>query len=143
MHAGYNVQVIVSKGLILTYLITQSRNDVADFIPTLNRYYQFYKCYPKRLAADSGYGSEENYDYLKANQIENYVKYFSWQGNVSGQNPSQYIINDDDTITCLNKKIGYELILENRHPKKANARFYKIEGCDVRIVISNITAKDI
>lgn len=129
MHAGYNVQVIVSKGLILTYLITQSRNDVADFIPTLNRYYQFYKCYPKRLAADSGYGSEENYDYLKANQIENYVKYFSWQGNVSGQNPSQYIINDDDTITCLNKKIGYELILENRHPKKANARFYKIEGC--------------
>ncbi len=30
---------------------------------------------PKRASADAGYGSEENYDYLEAEGIENYVKY--------------------------------------------------------------------
>ncbi|MEZ4921336.1 MAG: transposase [Saprospiraceae bacterium] len=30
---------------------------------------------PKRISADAGYGSEENYDYLQAQGLENYVKY--------------------------------------------------------------------
>lgn len=39
-------------------------------------------------------------------------------------------LNDDDTITCLNGQTGYEIKLENRHPTKAEAVFYKIEGCN-------------
>ena len=31
--------------------------------------------YPERLIADAGYGSEENYDYLKKRNITAYVKY--------------------------------------------------------------------
>jgi len=35
MHAGYNVQLIVSRGIILTYYVGQERNDFYEFIPTI------------------------------------------------------------------------------------------------------------
>lgn len=132
MHAAYNTQISVVDGLITAYLITQSRNDLKDFIPILTRHYSFYKCHPMRLCADSGYGSLENYIYLKENNIKNFVKYYTWQGNVSGKNPSQYYINDDETITCLNGVIGYKINKSevNHHSRKASSTFYKIEGCN-------------
>lgn len=58
------------------------------------------------------------------------MKYYNWEGNVSGKNPSQYQINDDNTITCLNGKIGTVITDINRHPKKANAVFYRITECN-------------
>lgn len=84
--------------------------------------------YPKRIFADSGYGSLENYNYLNEHEIENYVKYYSFQGNVSGRNPDPYYLQDDDTIICLNGQIGYEIEIENRHHKIADGTFYKVEG---------------
>lgn len=128
MHAGYNVQIMVSKGIILSYLTTQSRNDLKDFIPLLDKNYKNYGFYPKNIAADSGYGSLENYEYLKNHDIGNYVKYFSWEGNVSGRNPTIYKLNDE-TITCLNSKVGYKIEIQNRHARKPNTYFYKVVGC--------------
>ena len=129
MHAAYNTQISVSNGLVTAYLITQSRADLKDFVPLLDVHYSFYNEYPKRLGADSGYGSLENYKYLDEHKIKNFVKYFTWEGNVSGRNPSQYHLNDDETITCLNGNIGYKTDLSWHH-KKAGSTFYKIEGCN-------------
>ena len=129
MHAAYNTQISVSSGLVTAYLITQSRADLKDFVPLLDVHYSFYNEYPKRLGADSGYGSLENYKYLDEHKIKNFVKYFTWEGNVSGKNPSQYHLNDDETITCLNGNIGYKTDLSWHH-KKAGSTFYKIEGCN-------------
>ena len=70
-----------------------------------------------------------NYEYLNKNNIGNYVKHQSWEGNVSGSYPDCYRFNEDDTITCLNNKIGYPVTLENRHPKKAKAVFYRVDDC--------------
>lgn len=129
MHAAYNVQIMVSYGLISAYLATQSRSDINDFIPIIQRYYLFYGQYPKRLCADAGYGSLSNYTFLKTHHIENYVKYKTWEGNISGKSPSQYEINDDDSITCLNGIIGKKINIPHRHPKNEAATFYRIEGC--------------
>ena len=129
MHAGYNTQIGVINGLITAYLVTQSRTDINDFTPLLDIHYKFYGSYPKKLCADSGYGSLTNYKYLDKHKIDNFVKYFSWQGNVSGKNPSQYYLNDDETITCLNSNIGHKIQLSWHH-KKANSTFYKVEGCN-------------
>ena len=129
MHAGYNTQIGVINGLITAYLVTQSRTDINDFTPLLDIHYKFYDSYPKKLCADSGYGSLTNYKYLDKHKIENFVKYFSWQGNVSGKNPSQYHLNDDESITCLNGNVGYKIELSWHH-KKANSTFYKVEGCN-------------
>ncbi|MDO5331619.1 MAG: transposase [Bacillota bacterium] len=129
MHAAYNVQAIVSQGFVTAFYLSQSRNDITDLIPTLEQFYKFHGKYPLRLCADSGYGSLDNYSFLDKNGIENYVKHVSWQGNVSGKNPSQFHLNNDDTITCLNGNIGNVVAIPDRHPKKANSVFYKVVGC--------------
>ena len=129
MHAAYNTQIMVANGLVTAYLVTQSRADIKDFIPLLNVYYSFYGFYPKAICADSGYGSLENYSYLDTHNIKNFVKYVSWQGNVSGSNPSQYRLNDDETITCLNGNVGYK-DETNWHHRKADSIFYKVNGCN-------------
>lgn len=129
MHAAYNTQIMVANGLVTAYLVTQSRADIKDFIPLLNVYYSFYGFYPKAICADSGYGSLENYSYLDTHNIKNFVKYVSWQGNVSGSNPSQYRLNDDETITCLNGNVGYK-DETNWHHRKADSIFYKVTGCN-------------
>ena len=129
MHAEYNTQILVIKGLVFSYYVSQSRIDCNDFIPTLDTFYKLYGEYPKNVCADAGYGSIENYKYLNKNNIGNYVKYYSWEGNSSGTNPDCYKLNEDNSITCLNGLTGYECKIENRHPRKSSAIFYKIEGC--------------
>lgn len=129
LHAAYNVQALAIRGFIFAYYVSQSRTDYYDFIPVLNSFYSNYGCFPKRICADSGYGILLNYQFLKNNNIENFVKYQSWEGNITGRFPDSYKLNDDETITCLNGKIGREVLIENRHPKKANSVFFKVCGC--------------
>ena len=130
MRAAYNTQLLVSNGIICSYYVSQSRSDIDDFIPILKRFYEFYGYYPNRVCADAGYGSLENYRFLNDNNIENYVKYFTFEGNVSGRNPDQYYFNDNYTISCLNNLTGYKVNIPHRHPKKADAVFYRIDGCN-------------
>ena len=130
MHAAYNVQLSVSNGLIVTFYPSQSRLDMPDFIPTLEKQFKYYGEYPKNVCADAGYGSIDNYRFLNEHNIGNYVKHFSWEGEVHGNNPRQYTFNDNNTITCLNGITGYKLDKEPYHPKKKSAVFYKVEGCN-------------
>lgn len=130
MHAAYNTQIMVISGFVFSYYVSQSRADLHDFISVINKFYKFYGTYPKNICADSGYGSLENYRFLNEHKIGNYVKYQSWEGNVSGKNPDTYRLNDDlKTITCLNGNIGYIVNIDERHPKKSNSKFFQVEGC--------------
>ena len=129
-HAAYNTQIMVSKGLITCCLVSQRRDDLHLFIDTLKLHFSYYNKYPKNVCADAGYGNLENYKFMNDNNIGNYVKYFSFEGNVSGRYPSQYVLNDDLSITCLNGNIGFKTTEINRHPKNKNAVLYKIEGCN-------------
>ena len=63
-HAAYNLQIIVSKGIILSFYVSQERNDQYTLIPALDKFHELYGFYPKRLCADSGYGSLRNYQYV-------------------------------------------------------------------------------
>lgn len=130
MHAGYNVQLIVSRGIILTYYVGQERNDFYEFIPTIERFYINYGFYPKRICADAGYGSLLNYRYLKEHNIENFVKYSMWRNDVSGNKFDHYHFNNNHELICLNGKTARE---ENyyygRHPKAKNNKFYIIDNC--------------
>ncbi|MBR3250104.1 MAG: transposase [Erysipelotrichaceae bacterium] len=130
MHAAYNTQLLVSKGIICACHVSQSRNDGYDFIPVLKAFKDNFGHYPKRVCADAGYGYLENYRFLHRHNIENYVKHQSFQGNVSGRNPDRYFLNEDATITCLNGFIGSRIEMERRHPKKAGSIFYRIKGCN-------------
>lgn len=130
MHAAYNVQAMVIRGFVFSYHVSQSRADYNDFIPVLDKFHKLYDAFPKRVCADAGYGVLVNYRYLKEKGIENYVKYQSWEGNVTGRRPDCFHLSDDGTITCLNEQIGHEVKIDNRHPKKADAVFFRVEGCN-------------
>lgn len=129
MHAAYNAQISVCKGFVCSYHVSQNRNDIKEMIPTLDQFNRIYGKYPENVCADSGYGSLDNYIYLNSHSIGNYVKHQSWEGNVSGKNPSAYRLNEDNTITCLNGKTGVITEIPGRHPKNKGAVFYKITGC--------------
>ena len=129
MHAAYNIQLAVSKGIIKTVYVSQSRNDISDLIPTLDKYKNDYHVYPKIVCADSGYGSYENYKFITDNCIGNYIKHQSWEGNKSGKRPDRFTVNEDHTITCLNGHIGTIVELKNRHPRHAQSVFFLIKGC--------------
>ena len=84
IHAAYNVQALVIKGFVFLYHVSQARTDYSEFVPALENFYKNYGVFPKRVCADAGYGILRNYAYLKENGIENYVKYQSWEGNITG-----------------------------------------------------------
>jgi len=130
MHAAYNVQAVVSQGFVCAYYLSQSRNDIKDFIPGMEMYHKLNGCYPESVCADAGYGSLENYRFLKEHHIKNFVKYVSWEGNVSGRRPDSYKLNDDGSVTCLNGNKGHIVNLENRHPKREESLFYRVDGCN-------------
>ena len=129
MHAAYNTQILVIKGVVFMYYVSQSRADMGDFIPVIDRFRDSYGEYPRNICADAGYGSLENYRYLKEHGIGNYVKFQSWEGNLNGTRPDQYRYVGK-SIRCLNGNMGYPVQMEGRHPKKKNGVFYRVTGCN-------------
>ena len=129
MHAAYNVQFIVSKGFILGVYASQDRNDYITLIPCIELFKQFYGGYPINVCADSGYGSYSNYRYIESLGIRNYVKYPSWQQEMSGKMPRLFHIENDEVL-CLNDKVGKIVEIGKRHPKNPDAKFYRFTGCN-------------
>lgn len=129
MHAAYNVQALVVRGFVFAYYVSQSRADYADFIPVLDSFHENYGEYPEKVCADAGYGVISNYRYLREHGIGNYVKYQSWDGNVTGRNPDCYSLLDDGRLKCIGGRLGSETAIESRHPKTAGAVFFRIDGC--------------
>lgn len=72
---GYNVQISTFNQFITNYGIFWQPNDQGTLIPYLNSFVTRYGLQSKEVCADSGYGSEMNYEYLFANNITPYVKY--------------------------------------------------------------------
>ena len=128
-HAAYNVQALVSCGIITMYGVYQNRSDYYTFTPMLDSYNKYYKEYPKNICADSGYGIYINYKYIRQNKIGNYVKFQSWNGETSGKTP-QTFYTFDDGIMCLNTNIAEEIKFENTHQRTKDGKLYKFTGCN-------------
>lgn len=129
-HAGYNIQVLVSSGLITMYGIFQDRSDYYTFIPMNDLYFKYYNKYPENECADSGYGIYVNYKYMREHNIGNYVKFQSWAGETNGKNP-QLFYTFSDGVLCLNTCIGEEIPFnKNYHQRNKNGKLYKFTGCN-------------
>ena len=72
---GYNVQIGTENQFVLGFSIHQKTNDINCLIPHLNQVKARLGYLPRRVIADAGYGSEENYAYLEQTGTEGYVKY--------------------------------------------------------------------
>ena len=72
---AYNFQISTNNQYIVNYSLHQTTADTTTLQAHTEIYKQQYKQTPKAVTADAGYGSEQNYQYLNDNHIENYVKY--------------------------------------------------------------------
>lgn len=142
MHAAYNVQFLVIKGLILDVFVSQDRNDYLTLIPAIENFKLHYGTYPKNICADSGYGSHNNYKYINEHKIGNYVKYPLWEKEKNGKYPQLFKINDKDEIVCLNNKVGIIDTTVKRHPKTASSKHYRFTGCR-RCIYKNICKRNL
>lgn len=129
-HAGYNIQVFVSSGLITMYGVFQDRSDYYTFIPMNDLYFKYYKNYPKNECADSGYGIYINYQYIREHKIGNYVKFQSWSGEADGKCP-QVFYTFTDGVMCLDTCIGEEVPFDYKyHQRNKGSRLFKFTGCN-------------
>ena len=72
---GYNVQISTENQFITHYSMSWRPTDWGTFIHHLDTFKSRYGRQSNEVVADSGYGSEENYEYLDLNFIDGYVKY--------------------------------------------------------------------
>jgi len=72
---GYNIQMGTENQFITGFSIHQNPGDTSCLKDHLEQRKRWLGEHPQVLIADAGYGSEENYDYLKDRNITAYVKY--------------------------------------------------------------------
>lgn len=72
---AYNLQISTENQIIVNFSLHQRPGDTATLIPHLQQFEQQQNNQSTEVVADSGYGSEENYEYCKNQDIEAYIKY--------------------------------------------------------------------
>ena len=72
---GYNVQISTENQFITNFGIYQRPTDTLTMISYLESFKTRYGMQSDEIVADSGYGSEENYEYMFSNGMTPYVKY--------------------------------------------------------------------
>ena len=72
---AYNVQIGTENQFFTHYDFYPNPTDTLTFIPFVNGFSERYGLLPAKTVADSGYGSEENYEFMETNEIEPFVKY--------------------------------------------------------------------
>ena len=72
---GYNIQTGTENQFVVGFSIHQRAGDTSCLKTHLENQREWLGEYPEAVISDSGYGSEENYEYLKKLNITAYVKY--------------------------------------------------------------------
>ena len=72
---GYNVQISSENQFITHYTMSWRPTDWGTFINHMDTFKKRYGKQSSKVVADSGYGNEQNYEYLIANNVEGFVKY--------------------------------------------------------------------
>lgn len=77
---GYNMQIGVEAGYVVHCQAFQNRNDVGTLKPFLERWKELHpESSFQNIIADSGYESEENYDYLTAETKNIFIKPLTYE----------------------------------------------------------------
>lgn len=142
---GYNVQISTENQFITNFGIYQRPTDTLTMISYLESFKARYGMQSEEIVADSGYGSEENYEYMFSNGMTPYVKYNMFhveQRRGYRNNPfrvSNLFYNpDDDFYICpMGQKLKFI-----RQEKRYTASGYqqtvsvyracRCEGCPLR-----------
>jgi transposase len=140
---AYNLQIGTEDQFIINYTIHQAANDMPVFKDHLKDTKQQLAAIgmpmPKRASADAGYGSEENYDYLEAEGLENYVKYpgfYHEQLKKVKENPflseNLYYNAQGDYYVCpIGQHLSYRYTtkVRSKNGYESSVRVYQAQRC--------------
>lgn len=145
LKAGYNVQVSTNDQLVVHYSIHQKPTDTTTLPVHITELESLYGSTPENLIADAGYGSEENYQYLKAKDICAYVKYSSFDRERRRKKTTDklgvetlYYNQEKDCFYCpMGQPMNYagEKIRVSENGYQQNLRVYtavNCQGCPLR-----------
>lgn len=117
---AYNVQAGTEGQFIVGYSVHNKSSDPVCFREHMEGVRIGLKRLPKKVVADAAYGSEENYEYLQKNRVENYLKYPTfYQDTHPYRNPQiirnhqfrsdhfDYDSESDQFICPAKKKLSY------------------------------------
>lgn len=98
LKAGYNLQLSTSNQCIVHFSLHQQSTDTTTLIPHFDSFKTLYGRLPEAITADAGYGSEENYVWLEAQQIRGYVKYNYFHKEQHKSSKQQPALLNPDTL---------------------------------------------
>lgn len=136
---GYNVQIAVESEYITGIDVFQDRSDTTTLIPFLDNMESNLKTRYKKVVADSGYESEENYLYLEEKKQKYFIKpqtYEKWKKksfkkDISKRENMTYD-EDRDEYTCHNGKQLKPIGITHRtsaNNYKSEITVYECEDC--------------
>lgn len=124
LKAGYNVQISTNNQLITNYDIYPNPTDTLTLPSHLESYKSMYGVSPEIVTADSGYGSDQNYEYFEQNAITHYVKYNYFHQEQKGVRQRKYPLISD--YLYYNAKADYYVCPMGQH--MTNIGCYKIKN---------------
>jgi transposase len=71
---GYNFQLSSNNQYVVCFSVHKNAADTVTLINHLKRYLKLYKQLPDKVTTDGGYGSQENYQWLKDESVQAFVK---------------------------------------------------------------------
>ena len=116
LKAGYNIQMGTENQFVVGYSVHQRAGDTSCLKEHLEKLKYWLGEYPETLTADAGYGSEENYAYLREKNITAYVKYntfhYEQKKRYKKNNPYRtenftYLAETDQYVCPQGKMLGY------------------------------------
>lgn len=142
---GYNVQISTENQFITNFGIYQRPTDTLTMTDYLESFKTRYGMQSEEIVADSGYGSEENYEYMFSNGMTPYVKYnmFHVEQRRGYRNNPFRVSNlfhnpDDDFYVCpMGQKMRF-IRQEKRHTASGYQqtvsvyRASRCQGCPLR-----------
>jgi len=136
---GYNVRMGTEGQFVLGYSIHQSATDTECMKEHLDHVEKVSGTLPENVVTDGGYGSEENYEYLKGKGLGNYVKYNmfhpeqkrSFKKKKFRYENFQYDTQNDEFICPENKRLLFSYTYEEKSKRgyKSTIRVYECEDC--------------
>ena len=72
---AYNIQISTEDQFVTNFGVFQNPGDTSTFTDYVDSFEEKYDRQSSEIVADSGYGSEHNYDYMESKGIGNYVKF--------------------------------------------------------------------
>jgi hypothetical protein len=121
---AYNIQIGTESGFVVGYDIFPNPADIRTLKPHLRKQKKRLGQGPKRVIADTGYGSEENFAYLENKRVTVVVKYLLlrkeqsvkwWEDPWRSDNWEYH--EDEDYYVCPNgQKVIFRGIKKKRHP---------------------------